>query len=137
VELSKTYRIKGVYSDEWGSSEAVAQAISKRGVKVQFMHQGFRMSEPTKELERQAILGKLNHGNNEILTWMNQNAEVKSDSNGNICLVKPSPDSPKKIDGLIGMVEALHGEMRSRKKSVYSTRTVEELLGENPNPNPT
>jgi len=54
------------------------------------------MSPPTKELERQAILGKLRHGNNPILAWMNSHALVLSDASANVKLVKPTTTHPRR-----------------------------------------
>ena len=130
LSLNKLYRIVSITSDDWGSAEAVCQRLAKKGLKTQFMRQGFRsMSEPTKELERQAILGKFRHGGHEVLGWMNGHAVVRSDASANVKLEKPSPDSPKKIDGLIAVVEALYAYLLTKKSAsnVYSNRKPEIL----------
>jgi len=130
LDLNGLYRIRSITSDDWGSAEAVCQRVAKKGIKTGFMGQGFRsMSEPTKELERLAIIGKLNHGNNPILGWMNGHAAVVSDAAANVKLVKPAANSPKKIDGLIASIEALFALLLTRKAkpNAYSTRKVEFL----------
>jgi phage terminase large subunit-like protein len=82
------------------------------------------MSDPTKELERQALLGKFKHGGNPVLGWMNSNATVVNDAAGNIKLEKPGPASPFKIDGLIVCVEAMYSYLQAKraKPNAYSTR---------------
>lgn len=125
LDLSTIVRILSVTSDDWGSSEAVQQRLAKKRLKTQYMRQGFRsMSEPTKELERLAILGKLRHGNHPILTWMNGHAKVLSDAAANVKLVKPAENSPKKIDGLIATIEALYAYLLANRAApnAYSTR---------------
>ncbi len=128
VGLNANHRIQSVTSDAWGSAEAVCQRLVKRGIKCQLMNQGFRsMSEPTKDLERLAIAGKIRHGGNEVLAWMNGHAVVKSDPAGGIKLEKPGPASPKKIDGLIAAIEALNAHTLATRKpaNAYSTRRPE------------
>jgi phage terminase large subunit-like protein len=125
LDLNGIYRIRSITSDDWGSAEAVCQRVAKKGLKTQFMKQGFRsMSEPTKELEREAIVGKLHHGGNPILTWMNAHALVISDSAANVKLTKPAENSPKKIDGLIATIEALYAYLLAKRAApnAYSTR---------------
>ena len=130
LDLASIYRIRSVTSDDWGSSEAVMQRLASKGLKTQYMRQGFKsMSEPTKELERQAILGKFRHGGNPVLAWMNSHAVVVSDASGNVKLEKPGAASPKKIDGLIATIEAFQASVKSRRSSnVYSSRKAEIIV---------
>jgi phage terminase large subunit-like protein len=128
IELSKTFRILSITSDDWGSAEAVLQRVAKKGIKTAYMIQGFKsMTDPTKELERLAIIGKFKHAGNKVLTWMNGHAKVVSDAAANIKLEKPMHSSPKKIDGLIALIEALytHTLARRAKPNAYSNRKVQ------------
>ena len=61
------------------------------------------MSEPLKEFKADLRANKIVHGSNPVDMWCMSNAEVRSDINGNIQLVK-GLDSRKRIDGLVAHV---------------------------------
>lgn len=60
------------------------------------------MSDPLKELKADLRANLIIHEMHPILTWNMSNAEVRSDINGNIQLVK-GLDSRKRIDGLVAL----------------------------------
>jgi len=61
------------------------------------------MSEPLKEFRADLRAKKIVHGSNPIDMWCMSNAEVRSDVNGNLQLVK-GLDARKRIDGLVAYV---------------------------------
>ena len=76
---------------------------------------------PTKEFIRLIEEGKLDHGQNPVLTWMAGNLETVSDVSGN---ERPNKDLRReKIDGIVASIMALGRLMvGTSKKSVYETR---------------
>ena len=63
------------------------------------------MSFPSKEYEKNALQGKLLHGEDEVLRWMMGNVKLRLDPSGNI-----KPDKSKsgdKIDGVVAAVMAI------------------------------
>ena len=88
------------------TSEVLPRIFTELGLDVVPFGQGYgSMSAPAKELESLVLLGKIRHGNNPILKWCVGNCIVEEDAAGNI---KPSKArSTERIDGVIGLVEAL------------------------------
>lgn len=124
ISFCQPYKVKMFASDGWGASDSVGQHLIRKGLKPATMGMGYRsLSEPTKELERQALMGQFQHGGNALLAWQNSHAEVHSDPAGNIKLAKPAPASPLKIDGLASVINALYVHLNTTmrtKPSVYS-----------------
>jgi len=60
------------------------------------------MSQPLKELKADLKAHKIIHNGNPIDMWCMSNAEIKSDINGNIQLVK-GIDTTQRIDGLVSL----------------------------------
>lgn len=60
------------------------------------------MSQPLKELKAEFGSNKVVHNSNPIDMWCMSNAEIKTDINGNIQLVK-GVDNRKRIDGLVSL----------------------------------
>jgi phage terminase large subunit-like protein len=84
--------------------------------------QGFAsMANPTKELLRLVLDGKLVHGGHKVLRWMADNMVVSSDAAGN---VKPNKQkSREKIDGIVAGIMAQDRAMRHLQAgSVYDQR---------------
>ena len=84
------------------------------------------MSQPTKELERLVLSGRLRHGGNPIARWMADNLEVKHGPAGTVYPVKPkNPKSQKKIDGMVALIMALDRATRLQPTpSVYEERGI-------------
>jgi phage terminase large subunit-like protein len=63
------------------------------------------MSEPMKEVEAQAISGRLFHDGNPAMTWMMGNVVAHLDAKEHIYPRKEKPEN--KIDGVIGLILAM------------------------------
>jgi phage terminase large subunit-like protein len=59
------------------------------------------ISMPTKRLEKLALEGRLRHGNNPVLRWMNRNVVIWRDANENIKMLKGNRIN--KIDGMVSL----------------------------------
>ena len=72
------------------------------------VRQGYgSLSEPCKTLEGCVLEGTLDHGDDPVMAWAAENAEAKTDENGNIRPVKPDHKSNKRIDPIVGTIIAL------------------------------
>jgi hypothetical protein len=77
-------KIKEVAYDPWNATQIALQLQDQGATMVEF-GQGFAsMSEPTKELEKLVMIGKLAHGGNPVLRWMAATCRSKSDPAGNL-----------------------------------------------------
>ncbi|MBS1372070.1 MAG: terminase large subunit [Lentisphaeria bacterium] len=122
AEQHGRFRVESMSYDPWRMA-ALAQWLSRLpdpdaeaagrftdsglGLKCIPVGQNFReMSEPTNKLEILIRTGKFRHFGNPVLGWMFRNVRVAKDHKENIKLVKETPNSPKKIDGIITAVMA-------------------------------
>ncbi len=123
-ELAGVYEIQEVGYDPWNCLQT-AMNLEAEGFEMVKVPQGYKgMSEPSKELLRLVLKGRLAHGNNPVLTWMADNVVVTLDPYDNV-----RPDKKKsteKIDGMVAMIMAM-GRLMLHKTvgpSVYETRGV-------------
>ncbi len=86
--------------------------------------QGFvSMSQPTKELMRLALEGKLAHGAHPVLRWCVDNIVIQTDPAGNIKISKAK--ATEKVDAAVALVMALDRAIRNegvQTESVYEHR---------------
>jgi len=127
VNLSKRFKIEEIAIDPWNARQFAQKLKDEDGFQVVEFRQGYAsLNEPSKELERLVMTKKMNHGGNEVLTWMVSNVAIDGDPAGNI---KPSKKrSNEKIDGVVAMIMALGRAMLSTTfRSVYEKRGVRQL----------
>lgn len=128
LRLHRLHPIKRLLCDPYNAAQLLAE-LEAEGILVEQFGQGIlSMSPPTKELERLTLEEKINHEGDPVLEWMASNAKVISDNNGNIRLVKPTKDSPKKIDGMIALIEAIAGALEDATEDAASTYEENDLL---------
>lgn len=120
-ELGERYDIREITFDRWGAFQ-VSQALEGAGFEMVGFGQGFAsMANPTKELLRLVLDGRLAHGGHRVLRWMADNMVVSTDAAGN---VKPNKaKSREKIDGIVAGIMGLDRAMRHVEAgSVYEER---------------
>lgn len=122
--------ITQLFYDQWNSSHLLGQ-LAEEGMNVKPISQMAGVISPgAKLLERLALTGAVNHGNNPILRWMNSNVMLKTDHNGNI---KPDKaKSTEKIDGIVALVMCMVGWLQlsiqeDKVKSIYNKRGLRVL----------
>jgi phage terminase large subunit-like protein len=116
LSFASKYNIRKIGVDRWNSTQLTTQ-LQGDGLDVVGYSQGFAsLSGPSKTLENLVVGGKLRHAGNAVLSWMANNASVKVDANGNIRPVKPKPNAPDRIDGIVSLVMALGVYAESRKE---------------------
>ncbi len=115
LSFASKYNVRKIGVDRWNSTQLTTQ-LQGDGLDVVGFSQGFAtMSGPSKTLENLVVGSRLRHADNPVLTWMASNASVKVDANGNIRPVKPKPNAPERIDGIVSLVMALGVFAESRK----------------------
>lgn len=123
--LGEKYNIQEIAFDRWGAFQ-VSQQLDGMGFTMVGFGQGYAsMAQPTKELLRIVLDGKLRHGGHKVLRWMADNMVVSTDAAGN---VKPNKaKSREKIDGIVAGIMALDRATRHEppKQSIYETRGLE------------
>lgn len=126
-ELASKYSIREIAVDPWNCQQISTQLVSDGLSMVQFRQGYASMSEPTKELERLLVTGRLKHGGNPVLRWMASNMAVTMDPSGNI---KPAKNkSTEKIDGIVAAIMAI-GRASIKggaAESVYASRGILEF----------
>jgi phage terminase large subunit-like protein len=101
------YQVGAVAYDPW-NAEPTRIALEGEGVVMVKMRQGYgSLSGPSKELERAVISRQLDHQGDPVMEWCAENAEVRTDENGNIRPVKPEHGSGKRIDGIVAAIMAI------------------------------
>lgn len=98
-------RIETVGYDKWNATQWAITATNE-GLPLEEYSQSIgNFNQPTKELERLLLSGKVVIDNNEITRYCFRNVTIKEDHNGNTKPVKQQ--KMKKIDGVIAMIQAL------------------------------
>lgn len=97
--------IQKVGYDKWNATQWAIQA-TEEGLPLEEYSQSIgNFNQPTKELERLILSGKVVIDNNEITRWCFSNVHIKEDHNGNTKPIKTQKQM--KIDGVIAMIQAL------------------------------
>lgn len=104
-ELYKTYNIKQIAFDRWGSQQIIF-SIEEMGIEVVPFGQGFKdMGPATKDLMRLTLEQKLAHGGHPVLRWCMDNIFIKRNPAGD---EKPDKEhSSEKIDLAVSTIMAL------------------------------
>jgi phage terminase large subunit-like protein len=100
------FRLRETALDRLFQSAQMSTDLADDGHNVVAFGQGFlSMAAPCKQLEELVLGGRLNHGGNPILQWMNSNVSIREDPAGNR---KPDKQrSREKIDGIVAGLMAL------------------------------
>lgn len=123
---AKKFEIAGIGYDPWNATQ-IALQLQEQGANMMEFGQGFRsMSEPSKELEKLLLQGRIVHGGNAVLRWMASNVAAETDPAGN---VKPSKrKSTERIDGIVATIMALGLCMSNPSTgSVYEEHGIRRL----------
>lgn len=97
--------ITSVGYDKWNATQWAIDATDEGLPLEEYSQTIGNFNQPTKELERLILSGKLIIDNNEITRWCFSNVALKEDYNDNCKPVKTS--KLKKIDGVIAIIQSL------------------------------
>jgi len=105
LELDKVCDLRKVFYDKYNANSWAIQC-TEQGLKLEPFSQTIaNFNNCTREFERLILSGKVVLDENPITRYCMRNVELRIDMNGN---VKPLKNSEKKkIDGVIGMLQAL------------------------------
>lgn len=105
LKNNKKVTIYKVGYDKWNATQ-FAIAATEQGLPLEEYSQSIgNFNQPTKELERLILSGKVKIDSNDITRWCFRNIVLKEDWNNNCKPVKASKNN--KIDGVIAMIQAL------------------------------
>ena len=130
IELRQMYDVKSWGFDRW-KMEDLANKFDRNKVDLKEwpigeIGQGFSsLSEPTKNIEREAVNRELRHGGNPVLRWMASNVMLEGDAADNIKINKKK--SKEKVDGMVALAIAKAAEIQDDNPgpSVYSDPNYE------------
>ncbi len=128
IELEMGVHVVDIGYDPWNAWDTAANLAAENDIDMVELRQGMKtLAAPTKKLEALLLSGKINHGGHPILGWMFGNVSLKWDDNENFRPAKPGHKSPKKVDGIVALVMALHRAMARpvARESFYETHGVE------------
>lgn len=104
-EVAQIVNIISVAYDSWNATQFTINAQDRGLPMTEFSQALGNFNRPTKEFERLMLSGLVDLDNNEIIRFCFRNVVMARDRNGN---TKPSKQfEDKKIDGVIGILEAL------------------------------
>lgn len=126
VEDCRTHNVKSIFADPWNAERSCQDLISK-GLKVEYLRQGWSLNAPTKELQRTVIDRRMRHGGNRVATWAASNAVSVMDVHENVMLSKKK--SRERIDPLAALVNAFAAYLAdaTKARNVYESRGVRRL----------
>lgn len=129
LDSTAEYKVVEAEYDPHGMAH-MAKRLSDAGLPMRPFRQGtLSMNEPTKAVEKLIINGELCHFNNPVLRWMISNARTIEDNNGCIRIAKENKDSPRKVDGVIALIMAVGGWIKTEieeNKSMYESGGLRE-----------
>lgn len=105
--LAKLFDFQVLHFDPWQAEQLTQEIEAECDIERKEFRQVIgNFCEPCEELERRIIAGEVRHNGHRLLDWQVGNTEIYTDPNGSKRPVKASPDSPKKIDGVVAMIMA-------------------------------
>lgn len=128
LKIISDFNLQSTSYDRWNSSQIIIE-LQDEGMKLNQFGQGYgSMSSPTKQFEVLVLTEKLEHFNNQVLSWMLASTLVTTDPAGNI---KPDKQkSSQKIDGIVASIMALGEWMTAqadKSANPYSNRGLRIL----------
>ena len=121
--LATQYHIRELALDRLFQSAQMSTDLQADGHIVAAFGQGFfSMAAPCKQLEELVLSGKLKHGNNKVLRWMNGNVAIQQDPAGN-----KKPDKARsrdKIDGIVAGLMALGRATASKPAEDFQVMVI-------------
>lgn len=128
LKIISDFNLQSTSYDRWNSSQIIIE-LQDEGMKLNQFGQGYgSMSAPTKQFELLVLTEKIEHFNNQVLSWMLASTLVTTDPAGNI---KPDKQkSSQKIDGIVASIMALGEWMTAqadKSANPYSNRGLRTL----------
>jgi len=118
--ICSDYDVRAIGYDPHNAWQTVAK-LEQDGLPMDRFGQGIvSMSPASKEFERLARSGLLNHGGNPVMRWMLSNCVPYYDNNENLKVTKMKESRGVKIDGIIASIIAIGEHLKNPQADVYS-----------------
>lgn len=125
IAICKDYKMKRMEIDPW-TSKTVQLTLQKAGLPFGTVQQNLTyMGLPTQTLERMIKGAELNHGGNEVLTWMASNCQVHIHSSG-FYMVHKGKSGKLKVDGIVASICAVYGWVDDGAKAAKGSYLYEK-----------
>jgi phage terminase large subunit-like protein len=109
LEDCRQFSALSVAYDPWNASQ-LASSLANAGAPMFEFRQGLRSyTAPSKELEAMLLSDRLDHGDNDVLTWMASNLHMQIDKNDNRMPTKRH--STGRIDGMSALIMCIGRSM--------------------------
>ncbi len=106
-EDQENFVIAGVGYDA-KEAASTAQFMQTLGLAINPIYQGYSLSPGLKEIMRLVLAEQLGHGGHQVARWNAESAEVRTDDEERIKLVKPKRDaSGARVDGMAALATAI------------------------------
>jgi len=113
-DLKEALAVRRATFDQWNSGLAMASRLNEdfddggEPFAVQLPKNAANVTDPARQLEARVKAGpaRLRHDANPVLAWMIGNVVVDRRVNGSLLPKKETPNSPNKIDGVDGLINA-------------------------------
>lgn len=106
---AQRYAIKELCFDQYHADYITQPFAQATGVPLFKVPQSPQyLSDPAKELESAIINGRFHHDGNPVMTWCVSNCHARYNSHDNLVIEKDRPNSPKSIDGVDALLNALY-----------------------------
>lgn len=125
--LAAAHDLREIAFDPWQATQLVSELQDEGGIEMfRYSQAGATMSPALREAERVIRKGLVRHDANPVMDWMMASAEIHTDHNGNIRLVKGDRKARRKIDGVVALVMALDRAARNAAEGAAGRSRWEE-----------
>ena len=107
MKLYNDTYLLGIGYDSWNATQYVINATAEGLPMYPYSQAIGNFNRPTKTFEMLLRQGKVVIDFNPVVRWCFNNVELKTDWNSNTKPIKANNDQTRKIDPIIGMLEAL------------------------------
>lgn len=123
---AENFDLQEVDYDPYQATETAQKLSDDEGMTCVPVRQGYlTMSAPMKRFKELVISKRIRHNGHPVLRFCVDCLTAKSDGNDGVRPVKPERStSEKRIDGAVGILNALSREMLDKGESVYNRRGV-------------
>lgn len=120
IELSQKFDMRALYYDPLNAEPLTQELDENYGIpRFKFGQTIMNFHPPTSEFERLLISRELHHNSNAILNWQAGHVQLLVDPrNANKRPIKPTPDDPRKIDGIVAAIMGLQGAIEHGLDSI-------------------
>lgn len=125
IAICKDFKMKRMEIDPW-TSKTVQLALQKAGLPFGTVQQNLsNIGAPTQAFERMIKAGEMNHGNDDVLSWMVSNCQIHIHASG-FYMVHKGKSGKLKVDGVVASICALYGWMDDGSKVAKSSYLYEK-----------